>query len=158
MLPSSSLSESESQKSWGWKILWEVIWSVLFWSLDHLCGPSLDSLHYVPVSLLLRTPELDTVHFMRKPYFQWKQQQKTYVRRWIQFTSIGWMNMADTHKANISLEGVKVHPSLLTNTTSKVMVKWVCFLTRGGYQVMDFISRDLYIPQHLSVVFKICQK
>lgn len=28
--------------------------------------------------------------------FSEKQQQKTYARRWIQFTSIGWMNMADT--------------------------------------------------------------
>jgi len=30
-------------------------------SLHHLCGPSLDSLQYVHVSLVLRSPELDTV-------------------------------------------------------------------------------------------------
>lgn len=48
---SSSLPKSVSQRSWGWKIFWDIICSVLPWSLDHLGGPSSDSLHYVPVSL-----------------------------------------------------------------------------------------------------------
>lgn len=104
MLPSSSLSELESQKSWGWKILWEVIWSVLFWSLDHLCGPSLDSLHYVPVSLLLRTPELDTVHFMRKPYFQWKATTK-YICQTMNSIHINWLDEYGWHTQSKYLLG-----------------------------------------------------
>lgn len=134
VLSSSSLSESVSQKSWGWKLLREIIWSVLLWSLFHLCDPSLDSLHYVPVSLLLRSPELDTIYFMRKPYFQWNAATKD-ICQTKNSIQVYWLDEYGWHSQNInvSMEGVEVHSPLLTNNTSKIMVKWVCFLTRGGH-------------------------
>ena len=97
---------------------------------------------------------------MRKPDFQQKATTKDICQTMnsIQLYGLdeyGW----HAQTRSISLEGQKVHPPLLANNTSKVMEKRVCFLIREDHQVMDSISkRLLYVLQHLSIVFKICQK
>lgn len=53
-----------------------------------------------------------------------KKQQKPYG-----LDGHGWHEQT----RSVSLEGQKVHPPLSANKTSKVMEKWICFLTRGEH-------------------------